>query len=778
MTEEKDRKERLFVKAREDRPDASNKVIAEEEETLKEVRKGPYEKRFPVKGARGKKQEGLPGTGERKIPRKACMRAPEEKEGGFAYPSSDDKKEKDAPGGLGQAKGAISERLLIEGETQNQQVRSVRKKKASGKQRSHSQKVLTSEEGFMKPSSDPHRQQKTGRVPGKAELPVEGDKILTGDEKRGSVLGGGALKVFAGDVPVSGKERNRRAEQVFEKGLVKGEKGLLLSDSKAPGPGVSQKVFSGDEGKPLLKQERVILSSKDGSVKRVNKPGRLFTGQPFFETIRRPLSKGLDVLSEKRPRTSHRTNPFVSMLASLLISVLVVIASVFLGIIGAIDSARTSYDAGLDKMTYALTKYHADSEDVLESIYQSVYGYGMYHFTPEGDLQPFLQYLLRYKNDSGRFVGFESFAYMDHDLFVTVAIMSDLAKIWEAISLYDLPFFERAQQEYLYDTYYVSVEKEIEKECGIDLKNAPYPVKGAIFSVTWALADRYEDEESMIEDLFTEIDWESRPGAILIGIYRAASEADPEHAALWSCERNDMEAMQHGRLDLYEKSENDFGHIDWRRHKTIFTGSAPPDLSHISPDDHENEGITAYDWSRETAAQSALFYLSSMREAAERFESGVVLEEDRLMLTECGGEAAMAYTERMIECVLSGLPYVWGGSSLETGADCSGFVWAVMKEAGVFAGVPRLTSGQFQRYGAEVFPSLTEGLRVGDVLYWTPVKGSPGSPRPGHVAVYCGRGFLVHAADPAHGTVVSRLSDTRKGQGYRVFRFVPAPEVP
>ena len=90
-----------------------------------------------------------------------------------------------------------------------------------------------------------------------------------------------------------------------------------------------------------------------------------------------------------------------------------------------------------------------------------------------------------------------------------------------------------------------------------------------------------------------------------------------------------------------------------------------------------------------------------------------------------------------------GNPYVWGGTSLTSGADCSGFVQSVFANFGI--GLAR-TAGS-QAYGGTSV-SLDQ-LQPGDLLFYN----STGSID--HVALYIGGGQIVHAANSSSGIIIS-----------------------
>ena len=82
--------------------------------------------------------------------------------------------------------------------------------------------------------------------------------------------------------------------------------------------------------------------------------------------------------------------------------------------------------------------------------------------------------------------------------------------------------------------------------------------------------------------------------------------------------------------------------------------------------------------------------------------------------------------------------YVWGGTSLTSGADCSGFVQSVYANFGV--SLPR-TSYEQQNAGYEV--SYADA-QPGDLICYG-----------GHVAIYMGNGQIVHASNARDGIKVS-----------------------
>lgn len=92
-----------------------------------------------------------------------------------------------------------------------------------------------------------------------------------------------------------------------------------------------------------------------------------------------------------------------------------------------------------------------------------------------------------------------------------------------------------------------------------------------------------------------------------------------------------------------------------------------------------------------------------------------------------GGSAVANYA-----CQFVGNPYVYGGSSLTNGADCSGFVMAVYAAFGV--GLPHSSSAL-----AGVGYGVSD-MQPGDIICYS-----------GHVGIYIGNNTIVHASTPEGG---------------------------
>ena len=113
-------------------------------------------------------------------------------------------------------------------------------------------------------------------------------------------------------------------------------------------------------------------------------------------------------------------------------------------------------------------------------------------------------------------------------------------------------------------------------------------------------------------------------------------------------------------------------------------------------------------------------------------------EETEAPSTSGTGQQIVDYAVQFV-----GNPYVWGGTSLTNGADCSGFTLSVFANFGI--GLSR--TAESQSYGGT---SVDFGsLQPGDLLFYN----STGSID--HVAIYIGGGQIVHAANSRKGIIIS-----------------------
>ena len=116
-------------------------------------------------------------------------------------------------------------------------------------------------------------------------------------------------------------------------------------------------------------------------------------------------------------------------------------------------------------------------------------------------------------------------------------------------------------------------------------------------------------------------------------------------------------------------------------------------------------------------------------EARIAAEEAARIAEEQAANAATQGQAVVDYA-----CQFIGNPYVWGGTSLTNGADCSGFVQSVYAHFGI--SLPRTTWDQ-ECVGVGI--SYGEAL-PGDLILYE-----------GHVGIYMGDGQIVNAINASKG---------------------------
>lgn len=153
-------------------------------------------------------------------------------------------------------------------------------------------------------------------------------------------------------------------------------------------------------------------------------------------------------------------------------------------------------------------------------------------------------------------------------------------------------------------------------------------------------------------------------------------------------------------------------------------------------------GKTTWDYDHETLEKKGdKFTAKKPGETSIIVHNGGVAKECTVTIDDKSiGEAVVAEASKYI-----GNPYVWGGSSLTNGTDCSGFTMRIFEKFGI--NLPHSSSAQ-RSYGSEV-PSLSEA-KAGDLICYS-----------GHVGIYDGQGGLIHASTEKTGIKHSDRADYR-----------------
>lgn len=105
---------------------------------------------------------------------------------------------------------------------------------------------------------------------------------------------------------------------------------------------------------------------------------------------------------------------------------------------------------------------------------------------------------------------------------------------------------------------------------------------------------------------------------------------------------------------------------------------------------------------------------------------------------------------------LKGTKYKYGGSSPETGFDCSGFVQYVFKQSANLA-LPRSTFAQSQ-LGKAI---AKQDLQAGDLVFFNTVKNTIS-----HVGIYMGDNRFIHAPNTGGNVRIESLNARYWAQRY------------
>ncbi len=123
------------------------------------------------------------------------------------------------------------------------------------------------------------------------------------------------------------------------------------------------------------------------------------------------------------------------------------------------------------------------------------------------------------------------------------------------------------------------------------------------------------------------------------------------------------------------------------------------------------------------------------------------------------GEQVAAFAKQYL-----GTPYVWGGTNLDTGVDCSGFVYAVYKNFGVTL---NRTSSSMASNGVVVSKSQ---LMPGDLVFFDSSGSNNGDIS--HVGIYIGNGQYIHSSTSKRGVIISNLNNAYGTSTYVTARRV------
>lgn len=167
------------------------------------------------------------------------------------------------------------------------------------------------------------------------------------------------------------------------------------------------------------------------------------------------------------------------------------------------------------------------------------------------------------------------------------------------------------------------------------------------------------------------------------------------------------------------------------------------DFVHAESKEEEEARLAKEAKAREEArAAAAAAQASRAAQQAQKQEKNqaVIEAAQNTVAASSGSESGKAVIDYALQFV--GNPYVYGGSSLTNGTDCSGFVMSVYSNFGV--SLPH-SSTALRSQGYDV--GGVANAQPGDIICYS-----------GHVGLYIGDGKIVHASTSKTGIIVSNVS--------------------
>ena len=145
------------------------------------------------------------------------------------------------------------------------------------------------------------------------------------------------------------------------------------------------------------------------------------------------------------------------------------------------------------------------------------------------------------------------------------------------------------------------------------------------------------------------------------------------------------------------------------------------------------------EWLKVDVDGDECYIASEFVEVSEQLPKAMTMTEIRY------GEGISDVRVDMVQyaCQFVGNRYVWGGTSLTNGVDCSGFTMKIYEKYGIY--LPHSSSAQ-SGYGTRVNASEA---KPGDLFFYGSGSGI------NHVAMYIGNGQVVHASSARTGIKIS-----------------------
>lgn len=190
----------------------------------------------------------------------------------------------------------------------------------------------------------------------------------------------------------------------------------------------------------------------------------------------------------------------------------------------------------------------------------------------------------------------------------------------------------------------------------------------------------------------------------------------------------------------------DFSSGDQKTEASFTDGTKDGEISEIADRivEHAEEQAQEYQELQDEAQKAADAKEVERRAQEVKKKAAEIRREAKAEAARRAEEQRVAHRQEVVDFALQfeGNPYVYGGTSLTNGADCSGFVMSVFKEFGYE--LPRVASAQYEASQKKDIGQI----ETGDLVFY----GSGGI---GHVALYIGNGKIIHASTSASGIKIS-----------------------
>ncbi len=264
------------------------------------------------------------------------------------------------------------------------------------------------------------------------------------------------------------------------------------------------------------------------------------------------------------------------------------------------------------------------------------------------------------------------------------------------------------------------------------------------------LQQRYESEQAELQEMEAELEVQSAELQYQIEVCQAnsanyaneiayAQQQAADYEAIIAQQQAQLERLEAERLAAEaaaaeaaaqaaaeeESYEEDYEDSDYDEDDY--------DEDDYDEDDYDEDDYDEDDYDEDSYDEDDYDEDSYDEDYSDEVEDSYEEETSSSSSSSSSGSAVASYATQFV-----GNPYVWGGTSLTNGADCSGFVQSVYASFGV--SLPR-TSYEQQSAGYEV--SYADA-QAGDLICYG-----------GHVAIYLGDGKIVHASNSTDGIKIS-----------------------